>query len=1571
MISVKMTSKWSLKRFNFHFPLKNREKRPATAAPSPIPSRSASPTSAQQTTQPTSQPPPSPPTSTDAETSPLPSLPERIWNQAYDELKENEPKLVEAYEKILSVKLHGNDRSSVACESTENEIKGTRETRCRQMQRLVQEGLGRTQNRGSINRGIGKGLQAVQTVRGIVDKAVQAAPEAAIAWVGVCLGLEILSNTVTESRDNREGMAYVLSRMDWYWNLVSLLLDENKKEQSSAGLRVQLEEHVVQLYEKLLSYQVKSVCLYHRNWGTVVLRDGLRLDDWAGRLDDIKEAEAAVQRDMDQYNTVNSKRQFRELTDAAHDLAVDLQHIHSAVQDQTRQQDKRHQDDKDKKCEHDLFVTDPRKDKERIKNLKGGLLENCYCWILGHADYLKFRDDQQSRLLWITGDPGKGKTMLLCGIIDELEKGPNSPLSYFFCQATEPQLNNAVSVLRGLIYLLIIHQESLISYVRSEYDHTGEKLFQGSNVWVSLVGILTKMLEDPILKDVLLVVDALDECITDRPKLLDFIVQTSSSSSSHVKWIISSRNEQDIQGALDYAEQKVRLHLELNPDSISKAVGTYIKYKVGQLARRKNYDTQTRDAISNHLTSNANDTFLWVALVCQELADSELTRKRHTLAKLKSFPPGLNPLYKRMMEQISNSDDADICKEILATASVVYRPITLEELKVLAPSLEDDDYDDLPQIISSCGSFLTLREGVIYLVHQSAKEFLLNEVSDQVLTYGEVHQHHAIFSKSLTALSQTLQRDICKLNAPGFPFDKVLPTDLEPLSPIRYSCVYWVDHLHVSVSTEFNNFLQDNGIVHRFIKENYLYWLECLGLLRSMSEGVRAMNKLEALVRKVGGRQLTELVRDARRFILSHKRAIEIAPLQAYASALVFSPEHSLTRELFKKEEPDWMVSKPRMEAAWNACLQTLEGHGDSVTSVVFSTDGQRLASGSRDKTVKIWDAATGACEQTLEGHGDPVTSVVFSADGQRLASGSHDGKVKIWDAATGTCMQTLEGHGNWVNSVVFSADGKRLASGSDDNTVKIWDAATGACEQTLEGHGDPVTSVVFSADGQRLASGSCDNIKIWDAATGTCMQTLGHSDWVNSVVFSADGQRLASGSCDNIKIWDAATGTCMQTLEGHGDWVTSVVFSADGQRLASGSYDETVKIWDAATGVCEQTLEGHGDWVWSVVFSADGQRLASGLDDKTVKIWDAATGACKQTLEGHDRSVTSVVFSADGQRLASGSYDNTVKIWDAATGACEQTLEGHGDPVTSVVFSADGQRLASGLDDKTVKIWDAATGACKQTLEGHDRPVTSVVFSADGQRLASGSDDNTVKIWDAATGVCEQTLEGHGDSVMSVVFSADGQRLASGSHDRTVKIWDAATGACKQTLKGHGNWVRSVVFSADGQRLASGSGDKTVKIWDAATGVCEQTLEGHGDSVTSVVFSADGQRLASGSGDKTVKIWDAATGACEQTLNVGRLLYHLSFDPTSNALLSTDIGLLNLDRPALPPVINDRSTEITLPRVSHSGWGISADGEWIVEDGKKMLWLPPDYRGGRPAIDRSTVAIGCRSGRVLVMKFS
>ena len=281
--------------------------------------------------------------------------------------------------------------------------------------------------------------------------------------------------------------------------------------------------------------------------------------------------------------------------------------------------------------------------------------------------------------------------------------------------------------------------------------------------------------------------------------------------------------------------------------------------------------------------------------------------------------------------------------------------------------------------------------------------------------------------------------------------------------------------------------------------------------------------------------------------------------------------------------------------------------------------------------------------QATIKGHKEDVRSVCFSPDGKRIASGSDDQTVKVWDAASGQELLSLHGHTQPVTSVSFSPDGKRIASGSDDQTVKVWDAVSRQTVHTLKGHSKQVTSVSFSPDGMRIASGSWDNtVKIWDAVSGEVVHTLkGHTQTVGSVSFSPDGKWIASGSWDNtVKIWDAVNGQVVHTFKGHTLPVASICFSPDGTRIVSGSTDQTVKVWDPTSGRELFTLKGHTQTAHSVAFSPDGKRIASVSGEQMVKVWDAVSGQELAVLKGHTQSVQSVAFSPDGKRIVSGSKD-------------------------------------------------------------------------------------------------------------------------------------------------------------------------------------------------------------------------------------------------------------------------------------------------------------------------------------------
>jgi hypothetical protein len=659
---------------------------------------------------------------------------------------------------------------------------------------------------------------------------------------------EMFVNPLKETETNRVGIDYVIKKMTWYWDLSGHLLKEDMlNSESYAGLRSGLKGRVVDLYKVLLSYQMKSACSYYQNRGLVLLCEMIRLDDWDGNLKDVQAAENAVLQDSHVYNAQQIMDHHEQDTKLLHD-------IHHSLREQTSLQRDIQQEEEDNKCLKDLLLTDPAADMKRIESSKDTLLPDSYVWILSHRDFIEWRDGETTRLLRIKGGPGKGKTMLLIGVIRELLKSPsNSSLqSFFFCQAKDPNLDNATAVLRGLIYQMLVQQRSLISHIRRKYDKAGPKLFE-RNAFSSLSGILTDMLRDPRRNCTYLIVDALDECRSGLEQLLKLIVQILSDSSSRVKWLVSSRHRVDIEEGLRLEKGKIELDLEENvQDQVSHAVDEYINHKVLELARLKKYDAKLQADVQSYLQKNSDGTFLWVALVCKQLADKK-TLRRKTLSVLKSFSPGLRPFYQRMMEEIhaqTDSEDLELCKQILAACTLAYRPIRLEELISIAglPDEFSDDQESLRELVGLCGSFLIIRKATIYIVHQSAQDYLVEQASTEIFPNGRTEEQQRIVSRSIEAMDKALQRDVYGLRHPGCSIDKVEHPDPDPLAPIRYACVYWIDHLCEIKSSHDEVGLYDNGTIDVFLRKHFLHWLEALSLIKGISDGVLAIAKLIGLL---------------------------------------------------------------------------------------------------------------------------------------------------------------------------------------------------------------------------------------------------------------------------------------------------------------------------------------------------------------------------------------------------------------------------------------------------------------------------------------------------------------------------------------------------------------------------------------------------------------------------------------------------------------------------------------------------------------------------------------------------
>lgn len=524
--------------------------------------------------------------------------------------------------------------------------------------------------------------------------------------------------------------------------------------------------------------------------------------------------------------------------------------------------------------------------------------------------------------------------------------------------------------------------------------------------------------------------------------------------------------------------------------------------------------------------------------------------------------------------------------------------------------------------------------------------------------------------------------------------------------------------------------------------------------------------------------------------------------------------------------------------------------HNGRVTRVAMSPNGL-IASAGVDGTVNIWSSVAHQAMPPIRG-GSEIFAIAFTPSGNRLAVGSADGTIQLYDIVGPVAVQApsrRDAHPGGVMGLAFSPDGRLLASGGADNHVRSWSADDLTPVRDMVGHTATVTDVAFNADSTRIASGSNDKtVQMWDVASGGRVgdPMRGHGGLVLSVDFVADGSEIVSGGNEHtMRLWDATIGQPISTpLSSNTGPVTDVAITSDGSQIVSSGTDGKVRVWSADTGAEVDTMSGHTGVVSGVSLSPVDNAVAAAGVDGTVLVWRRGTEEVQRFDAG--RPLTSVAFSSTGDRLAAGGVDGQIVIWDLPSGQ-RRLLENKDHAIVyDVAFDPEHDRLASVSASGYLRMWQVTDGeqlwernpidslpeevkAKEELAEGFPGSLISVAFGPDGRRVAAGGVNWTtsggavgfLQRWNVDDGAAVGQPIKVGNAVMGIAFSPQqvepaGDRVVVASFDpNEVQLWDTDNPSEAQFIfAGHQAQVVSVAISADNRRIVSGSADGTVRIW-------------------------------------------------------------------------------------------------------------------------------------------------------------
>jgi WD40 repeat protein len=662
----------------------------------------------------------------------------------------------------------------------------------------------------------------------------------------------------------------------------------------------------------------------------------------------------------------------------------------------------------------------------------------------------------------------------------------------------------------------------------------------------------------------------------------------------------------------------------------------------------------------------------------------------------------------------------------------------------------------------------------------------------------------------------------------------------------------------------------------------------------------------------------------------------------------------------------------------WDRCLQTLEGHNESVYQAIVSPDFSLIASRGYQK-ILIWRSHAGTCIHEINAL---ANAIAFSPDGRFLYSVLSNGQVETRETDTWTCKAVMKVDiptgATRVSNAAFSHDCKLVAV-AFDTSIEIRSISTpGDFAKSIKWDRPYTTSVMFSPDSAYIAALSSDILNIWPIRGGQPNLI----EYCSAAAYSPDSSLMALALERTIEIRRIDGGS----LKPHRKFFVEdrhkthiLTFSHDAALLAISSGDSKLEIWSTEAGKRIWTANDHTYNISSVLFSHDSEFLISSSIDGTLRMYSVNHHQSLDIHEGNYREIGPITISPDSSLvlLEPGGDNQIWQIMHADSGICAGEFDR--DRLQSEPTFTHNSSLAV-IKGGTAEIWHSDGHQSVQSLDGlgpYPSGLHAACFSEDFTLVAGILDDKSLRIWQMNTGECICEIDPavpYGYEPNTLCFSPDTSRIAcslEGEDEDDIFVWQVESRALVQRFtisKG----ITS--FALSNTKLAAAPFDAWPKmsIWSLETGDILQHCENESISTIYELSFSDDSTILVGVLSQTISIWNADTGAHVQTYHVGLDITHLSFEPNDNSRLRTNLGRIKLkDFAALSKdAANNNQVQswyydklhITNNDDDHNG------GSWITYNGENLLWLPANYRGDHGisrAVSESLAAIvSWRSGQ-------